>query len=111
MKSRTIIGDASNQVIVDKSNAKAFILKIRKDAREVSYLNLNDTMESVVKMLSEDEVEALSELYAISRAGEELDFSNRTTKVRFAEYLKGYFHGRFFANTKAKLDREPIQHG
>jgi hypothetical protein len=106
-----MIGDSVNQVIIDQSNAKAFILKIRKDSQEVPYFSLNQAMEQVIAMLTENEIDALAELYILSRHGEEVDFSKKANKIRFLEYLKGYFSGRFFANTKAKLDREVITNG
>ena len=111
MHARIIVADPVSQVITDQTEDQSFVLKIRKDTQEVPFVSLNTTMEDVMRMLSHNELNALAELYALSRPGEEIDFSKKANKIRFLEYLKGYFNGRFFANTKAKLDREVLNNG
>jgi hypothetical protein len=108
MQSRSLVGDAVNQVIYDQTNNIAYKLNFIKNEQQVSFAGITQAMQNVVKTLTEEEVEALSELYALSCHGAQLDFTKKGIKIRFTDFLTGYFLGRFFANTKALMKRESM---
>jgi len=109
MQSRSLIGDAVNQVIYDQTNNLAYRLSFLKNEQQVSFAGITQAAQCVIKTLSEEDLQALTELYALSCHGIQLDFTKKGIKLRFTDFLTGYFLGRFFANTKSLMKREPLE--